>query len=521
MRAETAALRIEAARAASETAALRIKAAARDSAIRAELAALRVSAPLESPSVASYATVGAEALADLELCGRVTAAAAPAEGASAAECAPIASAADLERLGPWRDKKQFVAAIAPLLRAARGLEASAADPCPRILVNSERTPWLDSLRAPLRADQLKRPDLFTTWAPFVSGRLAADGSAEGGLAARALQLDGCVCEFYEAKLGSGNLTPTDFGQLMDYHSRVRGMVRGMLFNERYFWLYESLRERPMELTKGELCAPGSQALLRRFFNAGREPKLVLLLRHLLLTLRMAPLSLDTASLAAGGGGGGSDASKRTSAYLSSGGSARVFCVAAEGAPSPYALKVCTTLSCAELNYEFSALQRAAALGAPVVPVVEGSLTFMWDGEARAYRGGGFLLRDVCTRAVVHTRKCCAAAFEALRALHAVGISHGDARLPNLLRRRAEEGGALLWIDMREAVDGEQGGGGRGAGALGAAQRADAGQLAASVMGAESGGKLAAPVQAALAGVPGDAAAYAALATAVSNALHFP
>ena len=41
---------------------------------------------------------------------------------------------------------------------------------------------------------------------------------------------------------------------------------------------------------------------------------------------------------------------------------------AEGAAAPCALKASATLSRAELEYEFATLQRAAAAGAPVVPV---------------------------------------------------------------------------------------------------------------------------------------------------------
>jgi hypothetical protein len=100
-------------------------------------------------------------------------------------------------------------------------------------------PWLDALHAPLPAGQLKRPDFFATWAPFWTGRSDAARGAVGRLAARALQLDGCVREFYEAKAGAGELTAADFGQLVDYHSRVRGRVRGAVFNARVFWLYES------------------------------------------------------------------------------------------------------------------------------------------------------------------------------------------------------------------------------------------------------------------------------------------
>ena len=500
LRADTAALRADnAAREAAlraDNAALRADMAV----LRAEMAALRREGRLkETPSAPSYATVGDEALVALTASGRISAAAEPAEDAAgAAELAPIATPAQLARLCACASEREFVAAITPLMRGARGLDGAGAavDPCARVLVNSESVAWLDALHKALPAKQLKRPDLFATWAPFWSGHADAARGAVGRLAHRALQLDGCVCEFYEAKHGDGELTAADFGQLVDYHSRVRGRVRGVLFNARFFWLYESYTQIPVALIKGELGARGSRAALRAFFDAAPEPPLVPLLRHLCRELRVAPRHVTAAG------------AERTSAFLGAGGSARVFCVAAEGgAPAPLALKVSEKLSRAELEYEFSTLQRAAGAGAPVVPVVPDSLVVYVDDRG-THRGGGFLLRDVCARAVLETPSRCAAAFAALRALHAAGFAHGDARLPNLVVRGCGAGFELLWIDLREAA----------AGALAAAQRADARALAASALGVAQDDALPARVDAALDSVPaGGEAAYDALAAAVWEA----
>ncbi len=480
-------------------------------AIRADLAALRVG-KVDSPSAPAYATVGYECLTTLAAIKSISDAAAPPEDAPAAERAPIASPGDLARLLACATERDLVVAITPLLRAARGFDGVGAEagPCARLLVNSERTPWLDALHAPLPAGQLKRPDLFATWKPFWAGRIDAARGAVGRLAARALQLDGCVREFYEAKLGSGDFTPAEFGQLVDYHSRVRGPVRGMLFNARRFWLFQSLREHPIELIKGDLGAPGSRALLRRFFEEVPEPPLVSLLRHLCRELRAAPsrggaqgAELDGGGDGGGGGGGGGGGEALSSAFLGAGGSARVFRVAVAGEAGLCALKASTALSHTELTYEFTTMQRASLAGAPVVPVVEKSLVFLFDAEG-AHRGGGFLLRGVGTRAVLDSAARCAAAFSTLRALHAAGFAHGDARLPNLVC----VGPQLLWIDFREAVDS----------AAEVAQRYDARTLAASVLGIVQGGELPAPVRAALDGVPaGGAAAYAAIADAAWRA----
>ena len=124
---------------------------------------------------------------------------------------------------------------------------------------------------------------------------------------------------------------------------------------------------------------------------------------------------------------------------------------------------------------------ASAAGAPVVNVIPGSLIFLSDAATGRYAGGGFLLAEVLDRASSNsapatTRALCDEAFEALRALHAAGFVHGDARLPNLLRRRG--GGSLVWIDM--VVDASC-----ASEPVAALQRADAQTLAASLMGRTS------------------------------------
>ena len=483
--------------------------------ILAELAALREDAERReavlfarlsirenlSPSAPSFATVGYEALEALERSRRIHVAPTPPESADGNESAPFASIVDLERLRSCKTERDLVAEITPLLSVARGFDethaAEEADPCVRVLVNSEQVPWLDALHAPLPVGQLKRPDLFATWQPFWFGYDDGEMVPRGRLASRTLQLDRCTAEFYEAKVGVGELTASDFGQLVDYHSRVTGTVRGILFNARVFWLYESVRHNPVALTKGEWGARGSRALLRTFFDAAVEPPLVPLLRHLCRELRVRFRRVNAMGLEPLNG-----SNEPASAFLGAGGSARVFCVAVEGATEHYALKVSTNLSRSDLVYEFSALQQAADAGAPVVPVVPNSLTNFVDANGK-HSGGGFLLRDVCMRVVLDTAARCTAAFEALRALHAAGFAHGDARLPNLLASRTE-GTKLLWIDLRQAA----------ADGLAAAQRDDARSLAASTLRIAQGGALSTRIEEKLADVPGGDAAYTALAETV-------
>ena len=489
------------------TESLRAEAAARDAVLRAQLATL-LEGKVETPLSPSYASVGEEALAVLAASGRITTAIEPPAAAGVDESAPVATPDDIVHLLACTSERNLVATITPLLRAARGLDGhlNFADPCARVLVKSESGGWLDALHAPLPASHLKRPDLFVTWSPFWSGHMDPALGAIGKLAARALQLDGCVREFYEAKLGEGELTASDFGQLVDYHSRVKGAVRGLLFNARAFWLYESVRSHPVALVKGEWRARGSRALLRDFFAATPEPPLVPLLRHLCHELHVAPCRVTAAGVESASAA--ADGMERTSAFLGAGGSARVFCVVSEGAAAVQALKASTTLSRADLEYEYSMLQRAANAGAPVVSVVSKSLVFFVNNNG-AHCGGGFLLRDVHTRAVLDSSARCAAAFVALCSLHAAGFAHGDARLPNLLACKRGEVVKFLWIDLREAAFCT----------LESAQRADVRTLAASVLASGTQGTvLPASVNAALGDIPaGGEEAYVALAAAVWSA----
>ena len=459
------------------------------------------------------------------------------QGASADESAPFASATELARLRDCKTEATLVAAITPLLRAARGFdeEGALADPCARLLLNSEAIRWLDALHAPLPNNQLKKPDLFATWVPFWEGHAdEARGGPVGKLASRALQLDGCVREFYEAKVGVGELTPADFGQLLDYHSRVRGPVRGVLFNAAAFWLCASVRDKPQRLVKGRWAARGSRAALRRFLDDGAppEPAFVPLLRFLLQGLRAQLWPVEIAggegSEGEGGGGGGGGRAgagqlapvKRS--FLGAGGSARVFAVRRGGSAGLCALKASVVESRSALEYEFRLMTAAAAASAPVAAVVPDSLLFLYDDADGRYCGGGFLLAEVLGRVSTRTTwALCDSAFDALRALHAAGFVHGDARLPNLLWRGGGVGGegaggtsgaSLVWVDMRLATG--------GASELPSAmQRADRRTLAASLLGrVDAETEMPAAIEAAISRVPawgaGEYSSYRALARAV-------
>lgn len=350
--------------------------------------------------------------------------------------ASVLSAEQLALLAGCSSETEVVKHLTPVLRSLRASSNDTDDSCSCVLVNSENFCWLDDTTAPLPANLRLKPDLFMAPRICVEVRegTQSQGSGDsytfGRLAHRCLQLDGFVCEVYEAKLNE--LTHKDFGELVNYQRLIPGVCRGMLFNGRHFWLLATLHGREVHLVKGAWAAPGSASRIRRFFEEDpprpRPQPLLPLLRHLLSALRVRP------------------APESGMSFLGAGGSGRVFAVRFV---EPHALATermaLKAVSCTadthwalSLTREFAAMQRAAALGAPVVPIVPGSLRLLEP------LGGGFLLSRCGTPFdATASRAACAAAFDSLVQLHTRGVLHGDARLPNLLRLDR----AVAWVDL--------------------------------------------------------------------------
>ena len=334
-------------------------------------------------------------------------------------------------------KTEVVKHLTPVLWGLRVVNDGSEDVCRYVMVNGENFGWLDDPVTPLPPNQRLKPDLFK--APLICVDVhegtVKHGSGDcyifGRLADRCLQLDGFVSEVYVGKLKE--LTLKDFGELVIYHTLLRDLCRGMLFNGSQFWHYSSLHGSPLHLVKGAWTAPGSASRIRRFFDDDepQPPPLVPLLRHLFTVLRLRP------------------APRCGTSFLGGGGSGRVFAVERvehsipqERAPTRMALKA--VISAADpmwvlsLTQEYRAMLHAAAQGAPVVPVVADSLHMLGDA------GGGILLAR-CGEPFDATAShaACTAAFKSLAALHACDVLHGDARLSNLVRLD----GAAAWVDL--------------------------------------------------------------------------
>jgi hypothetical protein len=324
----------------------------------------------------------------------------------------------------------------PIIAALRGCAriAEARATCAPVLVNSV-LPWLEHPAGRGLAELRLKPDLFRSWAPFVEVRGGGEGQGGdpdcdyGVIGSAALQRAGAVAEVYEAK--GGTLTRSDFGELCAYHDALGGGVRrGVLFGPRAFWLYKTVHASPLKLVRACWTDGGSADVFRTFFEPDAQDELDAPEPPLLALLRTVLARLDTTLAVAADG----------RCYLGSGASAHVFSVHVSDGEPPRALKVVMTANAVGIGAEYARMIAAAAAGAPVVPPIAGSLII--DGS-----GGAFLLTRVGVAAPAASVRACSRAFAALAALHSVGVTHGDARLANLL----DVDGELRWIDMLGGV----------------------------------------------------------------------
>ena len=467
-------------------------------ALRSQTAALHaLSAGLQgATSPATPAQRAACALAVLErLPGGVTEATAGAGDAVLS----AAAQADVDAVARDGNETDVARVMTPVLARLRGCAPGdvAGDACMPMLVNSEYLQWLEHPAGRGRRELRLKPDLFRSWRPFVTPRAASNaqqgtgvGYEFGTVASAALQRAGCAAEMYEAKHNA--LSAADFGELCAYHECGRGSCRGVLFGPRAFWLYESFDGHPVRLVRGAWAAQGSVDVFRTFFATAVEPPLVTLLRRALIATR---------SVVRDGAPG---------PHLGSGANGHVFAVhtgAGAGVGPLRALKVVLTDAPARVAAEFGRCVEAAARGAPVVPPVAGSRGVFDDG-ATTTRGGVYLLADVGEPFKSAAAAAPATAFSALAALHAAGVAHGDARVPNLVL----VSGALRWIDLLGGAAERE-----GAAVHPGLARADAELLAASLLTCAAQALPAAVAAAVARYDSADATAVAELAKAVAEA----
>lgn len=372
----------------------------------------------------------------------------------------ILSAAQQAELDGAKDEAGIVRYLTPVIARLRGCARSTAglNSCDPVLVNSEQQKWLDHPAGGGQPDLRLKPGLFRTWAPFIKKCAGGKGQGEGAdyifgeLASVALQRANVVTELYEGKFDA--LSRAEFGALCAYHDALglrAGVCRGVLFNARHFWLYKTVRSNPTKLVRARWADGGSADVFRAFFEPdvddeldSPEPPLLCVLRNVLARLGAEPCAAPDGRR-----------------YLGSGSTGHVFAVrrSATGGAVMAALKIVLSSNAACIGAEYTRMNAAFEAGAPVVPVVAHSLTVVDVGA-------GFLLEHVGVVAVVASQRACVRAFTALAALHVVGVTHGDARLANLL----VVDGQLRWIDL---LGGVVAAAERATGAFDALARADA------------------------------------------------
>jgi len=343
----------------------------------------------------------------------------------------VLSAAELSQLRGRGDESSVLAFLAGRMKQLRELPAAAED-LGLVLVNSEVLQWLNpglDDDEPADDDNCLKPDWFLTWKPFVTftGRTRG-GLPEGRLASIQLQYDGCVAEFYEGK--KEKMTDSDLGQLISYHDCMPTQCNGMLLCKTGFSLYRSTETVPERLIERiPWIAAGSKAAIKSHFEPVAEPKLLKALRALLSDFGVAL-----------------DYSRPAGAFLGAGAYGRVFAVKDAGG-AQQALKVCLYDGeeswAALLQHEHDSVVAAAAAGAPVIATASP----LRLNKPAGY--GGYVLREVGFPVEeLKTLPDKKEAFAALAELHARGFTHGDARLPNLLRLSSNK---LVWVDFRGSL----------------------------------------------------------------------
>ena len=353
---------------------------------------------------------------------------------------------------------QLLHVVKPWLATILGLGSNdvALNPANCCLVDGQEQKWLDDIYRSVPANDRLKCDAFVSHRAFVDAKQRGPPWV-APLAHRRLQLGrpddrptrhsdergGAVNFILEAKKGS--LTVTDFGLLCQYTHRIPGRCRAVLFNATHFQLYETVtlvagNTVPQRLIKGTWATPGTFDLLRSWFVDFPLPPLAVAVAHAerRLHLRFADVG---------------------SVFLGAGATGYVFDVITPDGTHA-ALKVVLRQRDTAVRNEIRCMRATCTAGAPVATVVDDSsvashlddrsivVDVPRDGTTPfAY----YLLKEVGTPLTLPLpNDDVGAVFASLASLHALGVCHGDARLPNVVR----VGGALVWIDMaRNADDG--------------------------------------------------------------------
>lgn len=200
-----------------------------------------------------------------------------------------------------RDAAVIVDFLAPLLEELcvtksddDGDDDDDEDPCPIVLVNSEKHQWLHAHAGLSGSSRDVSPSLWLTWKPFVLFKSPVDAALPVGVpGGAALQVLGCVAAVFDAKDRGVELDRPEVGKLLACLSCVdQEPCRGMLFNGDDFVLCTQLNGAVAERTDGKLTEKGSVAAIRDFFARIEPPPLVTTLRRVLRALDTTTVHVD-------------------------------------------------------------------------------------------------------------------------------------------------------------------------------------------------------------------------------------
>lgn len=252
----------------------------------------------------------------------------------------------------------------------------------------------------------------------------------------------------ESKIPNNNdrvPTANNLGQALNYGGQIRLDALGadvlgqtsskvMIFTPTVFWLLEvGQRSFLSRLTKWKWDTPGSLEALRDFVPVDPWQHLHTLCSQLQVRLLQPKGDGDTA-------------------FLGAGACARVF-LAEDGNEQQHALKVvCNghdTMASTQLRMEFAVLEqhRAECKSEHCFLVAKPTSQMCTAGKLAAFTMAP--VGAAVTREMINTGKVTVqAVFTRLVALHQHGLTHGDARLANLVLTTNK---TLTWIDLRTGI----------------------------------------------------------------------
>lgn len=296
-----------------------------------------------------------------------------------------------------------------------------------VVVNSEDYPWLKT--SGTRANDLK-PDLFICHRAIYE-RKGGSGSSDNrrfGILSD-WKLRDCIGAIVEAKIDIDNKA---FGEVVTYMMHIHAnkgpnFGRAVLFGRSEFWLIDFLAGCPAKIVKVQWTDAGSA---QAFATFPKDPKWIKLLRT----------ACEDMCLVA-----------EECSFLGSGAFGRVFKVHRVSEPNrPLALKLVAGGSDADsLFHEFLSMTAAVAKCPKHVMGVERH-SYILDGDVS--QGGALLLSQVGKKISISNKHSIQDSWiteyksiiESLRILHESKITHGDARLANIVK----VDGTVKWIDFR-------------------------------------------------------------------------